>query len=425
MKRKRQENIVLMREMLQSQAQTLAAHQPLATQMQPEKYEWDEADVRCSAFSRQGIAHKKANEPAEDSFRVCSIGDMLYFGVYDGHGGTFASTYLRDHLHELFEDIFFSIQATAAPGSDQAEAVLLALKRSFERADAEVCSLAQDSSGACAIVAVLLNNRSLVVGNCGDCRIAAQYSSGECLALSTDHKCTDKAEKERIEAAGGGVDKYGYGMGEMACARTIGDADAKARHPQVFVCKPEVQLFSSVAAAAAVAAAAEAREHASKDADAPQHTSEDEDSSRHASTVLVLASDGLWDVVSSVEAVQHARQGLFLDAASSDVHGVLKGQSAARSLVDLALSRKSGDDITALVVRIGVGGGMSSPKQARRSSGSSSSGSSSSGSSSSGSSSSGSSSSGSSSSGSSSSGSCSSGGGSGGGGGGDKDSGGS
>lgn len=65
--------------------------------------------------------------------------------------------------------------------------------------------------------------------------------------------------------------------------------------------------------------------------------------------MLLLATDGVWDVMESGAALLHARTELVLDGADAS----LEGESSARSLVERATGKmRSADDTTALVVRI-------------------------------------------------------------------------
>lgn len=124
-------------------------------------------------------------------------------------------------------------------------------------------------SGACVTAAVLVHESSahgygtenlssqststtLVVANCGDCRATFENAAGVQSDLSRDQKCTDPRERELVSAAALAagcenevIDKYGYCLGEMACASTIGDADVKqasALHAALFQTRPECQV---------------------------------------------------------------------------------------------------------------------------------------------------------------------------------------
>ena len=68
--------------------------------------------------------------------------------------------------------------------------------------------------------------------------------------------------------------------------------------------------------------------------------------------VLVLASDGVWDVMETAAALTQAREDLVLD----DGAACLEGQSAARNMVERATGKlRSADDTTAVIVRLTVG----------------------------------------------------------------------
>ncbi len=62
----------------------------------------------------------------------------------------------------------------------------------------------------------------LVVGNIGDSRAVLIRKSGECIALTEDHKPNATAEAERIRAAGGFVSSNRVD-GQLAMSRAIGD----------------------------------------------------------------------------------------------------------------------------------------------------------------------------------------------------------
>lgn len=57
---------------------------------------------------------------------------------------------------------------------------------------------------------------------------------------------------------------------------------------------------------------------------------------------LIIASDGLWDVISSTEAVTRARTALALGRTASE---------AAEELCDLAIKLGSSDNVTTIIVQ--------------------------------------------------------------------------
>jgi protein phosphatase 2C family protein 2/3 len=147
------------------------------------------------------------------------------------------------------------------------------------------------------------------VANAGDCR-AVLSRRGRALDLSTDHKPTSAAEALRIAAAGGTVDSEGYVNGCVSVSRALGDwcAPLKAHHSgDPLSGEPEVV------------------EHVL--------TGEDE--------FLLIGCDGLWDVLSSQQAVEFARQRL---RQHNDPR--LMAVELARE----AIARHSSDNVTVLCV---------------------------------------------------------------------------
>ncbi|KAM3393750.1 hypothetical protein ACQJBY_014468 [Aegilops geniculata] len=231
-----------------------------------------------------------------------------------------------------------------------------ALSRSFARADALAvwaCACGRGSSvsapsscsclvssaqkgaivGSTAVVALLVRDR-LIVANCGDSR-AVLSRGGVAVPLSEDHKPDRPDEMARIKAAGGKV-MYMNGArvrGILAMSRALGHRVLK---PEV-ICEPEISITER---------------------------SEDDD-------CLILASDGLWDVISNKVACDVARQCLEdgsptrAPAAAAGSSEAAPGSSsapvvsqeeeprcfrAAALLARLALGRESSDNISVVVV---------------------------------------------------------------------------
>ncbi|KAH7672790.1 protein phosphatase 2C protein [Dioscorea alata] len=238
-----------------------------------------------------------------------------FYGVFDGHGCSHVAVSCRDRMHELVAEELEK-NGSAPP---EWEGVMA---RSFERMDAEVsggqgtltktntcrCELRTpncDHVGSTAVVAVVTPEQ-LVVANCGDSR-AVLCRGGVAIPLSSDHKPDRPDEMERIEAAGGRVIYWDGArvLGVLAMSRAIGDGYLK---PYV-ISEPEVKVM--------------------------ERKEEDE--------CLILASDGLWDVVTNEMACEIARMCLRggSDKACTD---------AAILLTKLALARQSADNVSVVVV---------------------------------------------------------------------------
>ncbi|KQK04583.1 hypothetical protein BRADI_2g14420v3 [Brachypodium distachyon] len=246
-----------------------------------------------------------------------------FFAVYDGHGGAQVADHCRGELHNaLVRELRAAELHDDHQAADPKKRWEKAFVDCFRRVDAEVAAKAADTVGSTAVVAVVCSSH-VVVANCGDSR-AVLCRGKEPVPLSLDHKPNREDEYARIEALGGKVIQWnGYRvLGVLAMSRSIGDRYLK---PYI-IPVPEVTVV------------ARARD--------------DE--------CLVLASDGLWDVLSNEEVCDAARKRILLWHKKNATAAVARGsdggspdpaaQAAAEYLSKLALQKGSKDNITVLVV---------------------------------------------------------------------------
>lgn len=217
---------------------------------------------------------------------------ICFFGVFDGHGGSRAAEYLKQHL---FENLMKHPQFMTD--------TKLAISETYKQTDKDFLDAEKDTfrdDGSTASTAVLVGNR-LYVANVGDSR-AVISKAGKAIPLSEDHKPNRVDERKRIENAGGVVMWAGTWRvgGVLAMSRAFGNRMLK----QFVVAEPEIQ----------------------------------EEEVNEELELLVLASDGLWDVVPNEDAVSIAL-------------GEEEPEAAARKLTETAFSRGSADNITCIVVR--------------------------------------------------------------------------
>eukprot|EP00966_Prymnesium_polylepis_P328401 7384214-Prymnesium_polylepis.1 len=186
----------------------------------------------------------------------------------------------------------------------------------------EAASAVDDPSdcGATAICAVVqptidCAGAAVAIANAGDCRAVASVGAAfPALAVTTDHKPTVPAEKRRILLADsplGRVDRSGRINGDLDCSRSLGDLKYKASaelpaHEQVVTAVPDVHTLHL-----------------------------------EAGGCLLLACDGVWDVLSNDEAIEFVRR-QRAEAASAPTAAI------CASLLDACLSRgqraKAGSD---------------------------------------------------------------------------------
>ncbi|KAJ9702040.1 hypothetical protein PVL29_003993 [Vitis rotundifolia] len=253
-----------------------------------------------------------------------------FFGVYDGHGGSQVANYCRDRIHSALAEEIETAKTGFSDGNVQDYCKELWTKvftNCFLKVDAEVGGkaslepVAPETVGSTAVVAIICSSH-IIVANCGDSR-AVLYRGKEPIALSVDHKPNREDEYARIEAAGGKVIQWnGHRVfGVLAMSRSIGDRYLK---PWI-IPEPEVTFIP--------------------------RAREDE--------CLVLASDGLWDVMTNEEVCDIARRRILLWHKKNGVTTLPSergqgidpaAQAAAECLSNRALQKGSKDNITVIVV---------------------------------------------------------------------------
>ncbi|KAJ3685851.1 hypothetical protein LUZ61_015015 [Rhynchospora tenuis] len=224
-----------------------------------------------------------------------------FYAVYNGHGGSQVALECRDRMHLIVaEEVVRRWPMTESESGCWEDTMV----ESFKRLDVEVSADQEltmhdgvepglnKTVGSTALVAVVGEKR-IIVANCGVSR-AVLSRGGSAVTLSSDHKPNRPDELQRIEEAGGKViESDGYRVGGvLTTSRSIGDHNLK---PSV-ICEPEVTTM--------------------------ERLEEDE--------FLILASDGLWDVISNEMACVIVRNCLSAG---------LKPDDAASLLTRIAISR--------------------------------------------------------------------------------------
>ncbi|CAL9767726.1 unnamed protein product [Musa acuminata subsp. burmannicoides] len=249
---------------------------------------------------------------------AAGAGGYAYFAVYDGHGGAMVARACRDRLHvAVAEEVW---RRRAAGEGEGPEMWRRALEAGFARVDAEVMEAARAMKkgmvGSTAVVAVVAE-KWIVVANCGDSR-AVLSRGGVAVPLSIDHKPDRPDELRRVEALGGRILCWDCPrvLGVLSTSRSFGD----------YLLKPYVSSDPELTVTG--------------------RTEKDE--------FLILASDGLWDVISSEMACRVI--GKCLEVLASDGYPCGVANSAAKEaaavLVRLAISRGSVDNISVVVVKL-------------------------------------------------------------------------
>ncbi|KAH7279026.1 hypothetical protein KP509_37G001600 [Ceratopteris richardii] len=203
------------------------------------------------------------------------------FGVFDGHAGPDAARYVKEHL---FSNLLKHPKFVSN--------TCVAIEETFKKTDSAYLET-QNNHGrdACstALIAILVGDR-LLVANVGDSRAVISHG-GEAVQLSIDHKPDREDEKKRIEDASGVILWGGTWRvsGVLALSRAFGDILLK----RYLVADPEIK-----------------EEKITKDVE-----------------FLVIASDGLWDVITNEEAICMVRSIEESVDASMAIINLQKGNS--------------------------------------------------------------------------------------------------
>ncbi|XP_026194464.1 probable protein phosphatase 2C 56 [Cyclospora cayetanensis] len=236
----------------------------------------------------------------------------MFFAVYDGHNGEAAVDFVRENLHinvcrephYMTHDICGALKWGFAETEAALQRLVLEQIGGSGFTDTETSLF---SSGTTACVALLQHN-TLYVASLGDSRCIISRA-GRAVPLTEDHHLrTNRKEQARVRAAGGSYDDEGYLNGVLAVSRAFGGFSKQTGEKLMGLSsEPDVNVH-----------------HIRK---------EDE--------FLLLACDGIFDVLTSQECVSLVRS--KLRAGDSPF-------TASQQLAELAMQRYSLDNLSVVVV---------------------------------------------------------------------------
>lgn len=267
---------------------------------------------------RQG-QRSRMEDAVDAQPQLLEKGGVEFYAVYDGHGGTDCADFVRKNLRNSLR--------RSHSGLEDAQAIRASLTETFVAIDTSALAHLKEvsvpkstgdqseqreevqdlTSGTVAVVA-LVKEGVVHVANCGDSR-AVLCVDGRITALSKDH--TPKASEEeraRLQALGVEVASDGYMHGGLAVSRALGDLNMRSQKKCTgLTAEPEIMD-------AEITADAE---------------------------FLLLASDGIWEVIETEEAGRIVRRRLRSSGSP---------QAAAEALVSNASAYGSSDNISVVVV---------------------------------------------------------------------------
>jgi serine/threonine protein phosphatase PrpC len=231
--------------------------------------------------------------------------DVNILGVFDGHGGKLVSKYLKENLPLYFikkfqKNIFVKPEKFSKYTNTIFELVQGKLKEEHPRATT-YCG----STACLAIHCVDKTDKKkfLWLMNVGDSRCVLAKKNGIGEQLTKDHKPNSPEERNRIEKLGGKIsfDGVDWRVKDLSLSRAFGDLECTpfvTHLPQIYRYK-----ISS------------------------------------GDKFLILACDGLWDVVSNQDAVDFVQ-----DLINKNYKG-----NPSKALCEYALTKGSMDNVTTII----------------------------------------------------------------------------
>ncbi len=313
-----------------------------------------------------GVAHKGQKSYQQDTcvvmteFRAGAEASpkepsrCAYFAVFDGLNGDYCTTYLRDTLHTtLARELATYLRKDDMTALEMMQRALL---QAFLKTDREL--LAQINAekppipvdGACGTVALVRGARCWLA-SVGDTkavlgrRHSRRLNEIRSIRLTTDHSPMVLSERKRIEGYFGYVDAEGRVMGQLAVSRAFGDYRTKKFG---VIAQPSLSKFTIC----------------------------------RLDEFLIIASDGLWNVISPEEAVafvhrflqrEQSKRGKTTNPARADPKKAdacpydpsdagmcrLDCDRACKALVEEAVvARAAKDNTTVVLVLFGGDGGV-------------------------------------------------------------------
>ncbi|ESQ52078.1 hypothetical protein EUTSA_v10017836mg [Eutrema salsugineum] len=213
------------------------------------------------------------------------------YAIFDGHSGRDVADYLKNHL---FDNILSQPDFWKNPQE--------ATKRAYKTTDDYILhNVVGPRGGSTAVTAIVIDGKKLVVANVGDSRAVLCRKSDVAKQITVDHE--PEKERDLVESKGGFVSKNPDNDarvdGQLAMTRAFGDGRLKEH----ISARPDIEIVEILS----------------------------------DTKFLILASDGLWKVMSNEEAWHQIKE-------------IGNAEEAARSLIDEALARGSKDDISCVVV---------------------------------------------------------------------------
>jgi serine/threonine protein phosphatase PrpC len=227
-----------------------------------------------------------------------------FLGIYDGHGGKFVSKFLSNELPQIFTDKRVEYPLHKGYINKMYTFLQDVLYKKY--------SIYSTNTGSAALVVSISNennNNYINVINLGDSRCVL-CRNNLAIPLTKDHKPNWPEEHNRIKKLGGNItfDNFDWRIKDLSVSRAFGDLDAS---PYIS-CLPDIFKYK---------------------------VSNDD-------KFIILGCDGLWDVISSQDAVN-----FILDQSYNMENGsrINIDTNSAKLLAQYAIKKGSHDNVTIII----------------------------------------------------------------------------
>lgn len=258
--------------------------------------------------SNKDAGNKEANNKEQGKEgkeeKIEPMANINYYGVYDGHGGKFVSKFLSENIFHYFIDPKVKYPLDKEYVNKVFDGVQNILVTKYTKQ-------ATECGSTCLIVCHFKSgsNDYLNILNTGDSRCVLSRNN-IAHTLTRDHKPDWPDEKWRIKKLGGQVKKVGntFRIGDLSVSRAFGDIDAN----KYVTHRPDIYKYKI----------------------------------KKKDRFIIIACDGLWDVVSPQDAVNFVLDKCY----DSDMKRINVGINIADELAKFAIESESGDNVTCIVV---------------------------------------------------------------------------
>ncbi|XP_055336337.1 protein phosphatase 1B-like [Paramacrobiotus metropolitanus] len=280
-------------------------------------------ETGCGNHIRYAIGSMQGWRAEMEDTHVARIGlgnsnfaGWSFFAVFDGHAGKQVADYAAQNILSTILGCseFHEAASSARTVTEKNDLMHLVFAKSFLTLDLQMRRLPGVASGeersGSTVICALIGPDTIYFSNLGDSRGIA-VSNGNLMVVTEDHKPYRTDEQKRIVTAGGSVTMQRIN-GNLAVSRALGDYDYKNRldrGPFEQLVSPEPDLYPL------------------------PRRNEDE--------FIVLACDGVWDVMGSEEFYRFVRYQLQVTSSLDHI---------CSTILDVCLGRGSRDNITVALI---------------------------------------------------------------------------